>query len=354
METFELIKKCGLEQLIFFHEKSLDLKAVVVIQNTVLGPAVGGVRVMEYPDEQSMLDDAMDLASEMTLRAALADCDLGGGSAVLWSDGKKKGEAYFRAFGRFINRLAGGFLAVMEMGTDNSDLNNIKRETDFIYALPVPYGGIADPTEITAEGLMHGIKATAKAVFGNSNLENMTCLVQGVGRLGGCLVNLLSQAKAKIIITDKNYDKIKNIQDKYPDIKMAQPNEAIYQKCDIAIPCAFGNFVTQNTVENIKCRIIAGGASNIIPDVETGDLLHKKGIIYTPHFVIDSGELIQADYELKKRSVELLKAAVAEIYGRTLAILETAKEQKEAPIRTALRMGSERLTNIGNIGRRSV
>ncbi|MBF0501186.1 MAG: Glu/Leu/Phe/Val dehydrogenase [Candidatus Riflebacteria bacterium] len=351
METFELMHGAGLEQIIFFREDSVDLKAVVAIHNTLLGPAIGGIRVMDYPDQESMLKDATELAREMTLRTGLSDCDFGGGSAILCGN-SRKGEAYFRAFGRFINRLAGQFYAIMEVGTDSKDLKHIKRETNYVLALPEAFGGIADPTSITAQGLLHGIRATAKIVFGQSSLENVTCLVQGAGRIGSNIVELLVQAKAKLLVSDKNYDRIKNIQDRYPEVSMVRPEEVVDTKCDLIVPCALGNLVNSQTVERLKCRAIAGGASNIIPDMETGELLHKHNILYTPHFLIDSGEVIQADYELKKRSRTLLQSAIGEIYGRTLELLESARENREPPVKTALRLATERFANIGSIGRR--
>ncbi|NLI78389.1 MAG: Glu/Leu/Phe/Val dehydrogenase [Candidatus Riflebacteria bacterium] len=352
MDTFAIIKQGGLEQLIFFRDEAVGLRAVVAIHNTRLGPAIGGVRMLDYANQDEVLKDAIDLAQEMTLRAALADCDLGGGAAVLWGPPQAKTEALFRAFGRFVNRLGGQLLVTMEVGTDSRDLRNIHRETGYVYALPEAYGGIADPTQVTAEGVMHGIKATAKVVFGQASLEGVTCLVQGAGRLGSSLVKLLAAAKAKILITDRNYDKIKNIQDAHPDIVMLRPDEVRGAKCDIIVPCALGNLVDHRTIDQLRCKVIAGGASNILPDVEAGDLLLKRGIVYTPHFLIDAGELIQADHELKKLSTALLQSAVGEIYHRTVALLEAAREAKEAPLRAAMRMAWDRLTAMGRIGHR--
>ncbi|NLI78385.1 MAG: Glu/Leu/Phe/Val dehydrogenase [Candidatus Riflebacteria bacterium] len=352
METFDVIRQGGLEQLIFCSDEAVGLKAVVAIHNTRLGPAIGGVRMLDYRSQDEVLHDAIDLAQEMTMRAALADCDLGGGAAIIWGAPESKSEALFRSFGRTIQRLGGQFLATMEVGTDSRDLRHIRRETGYVYALPEAFGGIADPTEMTAQGVMHGILATAKVVFGKAGLDGVTCLVQGAGRLGSNLVKLLAAAKAKLLITDRNYDKIKNIQDAYPDITMVRPEEVKTTRCDILVPCALGNLVDRNGVERLRCKVIAGGASNIFPDVETGDLVHKAGIIYTPHVVIDAGELIQADHELKNLSKTLLERAVAEIYARTVTLLETAREAKEAPLRTAMRLAWDRLTAIGRIGQR--
>ena len=101
-----------------------------------------------------------------------------------------------------------------------------------------------------------------------------------------------------------------------------------------------------------RCRAIAGGASNVIPDVETADLLHKVGVLYVPHFVIDAGELIQADAERNGWSLELTRAQVDEIHGRTLDVLEASRDAKEAPTRTAVALAEQRISTMSRLGYR--
>ncbi|MFH0902500.1 MAG: Glu/Leu/Phe/Val dehydrogenase dimerization domain-containing protein [Pseudomonadota bacterium] len=352
MELFEAIKTGGIEQLMFFNEHSVGLRGVAVIHNTQLGPAVAGIRVMEYASEQAMIVDAIDLANEMTMRAALAECDLGGGSIVLWGPPPaEKREAYFRALGKFLERLGGRVYGVMEVGTEDKDIRNVRRETRHVLALSRCYGGISDATQLTADGVLLGIKATAKSVLGAASLANLTCLVQGLGRLGRAVAAGLTAAKARLIVTDLSYDKIKAIQDANPESSMVRPEEVVATKCDILVPCALGNVVTVETAARLRCRAVAGGASNIIPDIETADALHQAGVVYTPHYIIDSGELLQADAELTGRSLELVERTVAEIYPRTLAVLETARDAKESPVRTTIRMANNRISAINSIGR---
>ena len=72
-----------------------------------------------------------------------------------------------------------------------------------------------------------------------------------------------------------------------------------------------------------------------------------------PHFVMDSGEAIQADYELKGVHVARLEHAIKGTYRRMRNIQEEAAQKGESPLRTALRKAQDRLTSIGNIGRRN-
>ena len=354
MEILKGLRAANLEQLVFWRDPAVNLEAVIAIKSTQLGPAVAGIRMLDYADEQAMLTDAADLAHEMTLRAALAGCDLGGGGIVVASGptGPVDREAYFRSLGRHIERLGGRLYGVMEVGTDTRDLRNVKRETDYVLALSVAHGGLADASETTADGVVAGIRAVVKHAFGASKLENLTVLVQGLGRLGLAVLKRLGEAKARVIVTDRNYDKIKNAQDAGANVTMVQPGDVLSTKCDILVPCALGNIVTGSNVSTARCRAIAGGASNVIPDVETADLLHKVGVLYVPHFVIDAGELIQADAERNGWSLELMRAQVDEIYGRTLDVLEASRDAKEAPTRTAVALAEQRISTMSRLGYR--
>ena len=353
MDMFTRLQNEGAEQLSFWRDSALGIKAAIAIHNTELGPAVAGVRVVDYPDEQAMVTDALDMAQEMTLRAALAGCDLGGGSIVLSSAPTQEleREAFFRSLGRYVESRAGELYAVMEVGTDEMDMRNVKRETDYVLALPTAHGGIADPTQITADGVVLGIKAAVKHLHGEAKLANVTCLVQGLGRLGAAVTKQLAAAGARLLVTDLNYDKIKDVQDIHPNIGMVHPREVLGAKCDVLIPCAVGNIITRDTVEGVRAKIIAGGASNILPDFETADVLHQRGVLYAPHFVIDAGELMQADCERRRWSFELLQAKLGEIYGRTLELLEAAREAKKPPVRLSVERAEQRIAMMCKLRR---
>jgi hypothetical protein len=63
-----------------------------------------------YATEELALRDVLDLSRGMTYKAAAAGLDLGGGKAVIIGDPlKQKSDALLRAYGRFVNRLAGVF-----------------------------------------------------------------------------------------------------------------------------------------------------------------------------------------------------------------------------------------------------
>ncbi len=354
MDFFNLIQSKGLEQLVFCHDEAVGLRAIIALHNTLLGPALAPVRMMNYESEERAVTDAVLLARNMTYRTAIADCDLGGGACVIWADPKKgKSEALFRAFGRMLERFGSRLYVVMGVGTNSMDMHNIQRETDKVLAKSTDHGGIADPVELSADGLFQGLKATARELTGSANMEGISCLVQGLGRVGSALVERLAKAGATLTVTDLNYDRIKNIQDKHPDVTMVRPEDTYDVRCDIIVPCAPPVPVEKDSIKRLKCKAIAGASSFFIIDLETADELNKHDILYMPHFIMDSGEAIQADFEMKGVPAARLTGAVENIYRRVRDIQEKAKEAGESPFRTSLRQAQQRLKSIGNIGRRN-
>ncbi|MGE5156147.1 MAG: Glu/Leu/Phe/Val dehydrogenase dimerization domain-containing protein, partial [Betaproteobacteria bacterium] len=76
----------GHEEVVFFHDPSSGLRAIVAIHSTALGPALGGARFYPYSSERAALDDVLRLSRGMTYKAAAAGLDLGGGKAVIIGD----------------------------------------------------------------------------------------------------------------------------------------------------------------------------------------------------------------------------------------------------------------------------
>ncbi len=71
MDLFETMSQMGHEEVIFFHYEPTGLKAIVAIHNTVLGPALGGLRMWPYATEEEALMDVLRLSRGMTYKAAV-------------------------------------------------------------------------------------------------------------------------------------------------------------------------------------------------------------------------------------------------------------------------------------------
>ena len=62
--------------------------------------------------------------------------------------------------------------------------------------------------------------------------------------------------------------------------------------CDVYAPCAVGGILSLETVPRLRCRIVAGSANNQLAEPEAADLLHERGILYAPDYVINAGGAI--------------------------------------------------------------
>ncbi len=89
MAIFEDLTTMGHEQVVFCHDKTTGLKAIIAIHDTTLGPALGGCRMWDYKSEEEALRDVLRLSRGMTYKNAVSGLNLGGGKSVIIGDPKK-------------------------------------------------------------------------------------------------------------------------------------------------------------------------------------------------------------------------------------------------------------------------
>ena len=78
MDIFTYMNDSDYEQLIVCQDASSNLKAIIAIHDTTLGPALGGARMWTYETESAAMKDALRLAKGMTYKNAAA-------GSVIWS-----------------------------------------------------------------------------------------------------------------------------------------------------------------------------------------------------------------------------------------------------------------------------
>lgn len=348
---FGTLTQLGHEQVVFCHDQSTGLKAIIGIHNTVLGPALGGTRMWNYTSEQEALTDVLRLSRGMTFKAAISGLNLGGGKAVIVGDARTmKTEAFLRRFGKFVNSLQGKYITAEDVNMKTSDMEYIAMETKHVTGLPESMGGGGDPSPVTAYGVYLGIKATAKKVYGKDSLAGKKIGVQGAGQVGIHLVEHLMKEDAEVYITDIFDDKIKDAVQKF-GVKAVGQDEIYDLDMDIYAPCALGATVNDETILRLKCSIIAGAANNQLKDeVRHGYMLMDRSIAYAPDFLINAGGLINvyAEYQgsyNRKRVIEQTE----KIYGTCLNILNLAEKEKISSQEAAIKLCERRIDEIGRV-----
>ncbi|MEM7645408.1 MAG: Glu/Leu/Phe/Val dehydrogenase dimerization domain-containing protein [Pseudomonadota bacterium] len=351
--VFENIQKCGNhEQVIFCHDADTGLKGIIAIHNTTLGPALGGTRMWNYANEEDALVDVLRLSEGMTYKAAAAGLNLGGGKAVIIGDPKKdKSEGLFRAFGMYINALNGRYITAEDVGTTVWDMENVYMETPWVTGIPKGLGGSGDPSPYTAHGVLMAIKASCKEKLGSDNLKDVRVAVQGLGSVGSNLVKYLSEEGAVITIADIDQEAVSRLADQYGCTPVT-PDEIHKTECDVFAPCALGAIINDQTIPELQCKIVAGGANNMLAETRHGDALREVGILYAPDFVANAGGLMNVFAELEGYSVERALERTTSVYDNMMNVFDVAKKENCSTYDAAFKLASKRLETLGRLKRK--
>lgn len=297
MSVFDHLEFSHHEQVVFCHDNESGLHAIIAIHNTNLGSGAGGLRMWNYDSFDAAITDALRLSKGMSYKSAVAGLACGGGKAVIITDPRisgEKREKLLRAFGKYVQSLSGRYWVAEDVGISVDDIKIIMEETDYAFGLP---DGSGDPSLFTALGVFEGIKAAVKFQLGRDNLEGIKVAVQGVGHVGYYLCGHLHEAGAKLIVSDINQDALKSVASDYGVI-IVEPNAIYTQDVDVYSPCALGATVNDETLPQLKANIIAGAANNQLKTAKHGVMLHDKGILYAPDYVINAGGMINASGDI--------------------------------------------------------
>src|SRR5215217_299193 len=107
------------ERVVIRQDPETGLRFIVAVHSTVLGPALGGLRLRRYPGGlREALEDVLSLARTMTLKASAAGLDLGGGKAVMVDDGDtEQREARMLGAAALVDELGGAYITAEDIGT---------------------------------------------------------------------------------------------------------------------------------------------------------------------------------------------------------------------------------------------
>ncbi|MBA4535753.1 Glu/Leu/Phe/Val dehydrogenase [Bacillus aquiflavi] len=346
MEIFKYMEKYDYEQLLFCQDKQSGLKAIIAIHDTTLGPALGGTRMWTYKSEEAAIEDALRLARGMTYKNAAAGLNLGGGKTVIIGDPRKdKNEEMFRAFGRYIQGLNGRYITAEDVGTTVADMDLIYEETDYVTGISPAFGSSGNPSPVTAYGVYRGMKAAAKEAFASDSLEGKVIAVQGVGNVAYTLCRHLHEEGAKLIVTDINKEAVQRAVEEF-GAQAVDPDDIYRVECDIYAPCALGAIINDDTIPQLKAKVIAGSANNQLKDTCHGDIIHEMGIVYAPDYVINAGGVINVADELLGYNKERALKKVETIYDNIEKVIEISKRDNIPTYLAADRMAEERIEKV--------
>ncbi len=281
------------EVLHFVDQPEHGLRAIIVIHSTHLGPAAGGARFWHYDDPADALTDALRLSRGMSYKNAMAGLPLGGGkSVILAPPDRRKSPELLAAFGRAVDGLCGRYITAEDVGISVTDMVEIRRQTQFVAGLPTEgkeVGG--DPGPHTSLGVFLGIKAAVRHALGKDSVEGLHIALQGAGSVASGVAMHAAAEGAKLSIADIDGGKARALADKTGGT-VVDPDEVLFLEADVVSPCALGAILNEESIARLNTTVVAGGANNQLAGPADGVLLHERGILYAPDYVINAGGII--------------------------------------------------------------
>ena len=334
MSVFEHPEFDSHEHVAFFHDEASGLKAIIAVHNTNLGPALGGCRMWPYINSHEALTDVLRLSKGMTYKSAMANLKLGGGKSVIIGDPRKhKSEEMMLAMGRFVDSLGGKYFTAEDSGIAVTDLKTMATQSEYITGVSAKYHynneqPDGNPAPSTAYGVFTGLKATVEHAL-KTDLKGVRVAIQGVGHVGYRLAQHLHAHGAELFVTDIFPEGVERAVSEL-GATAVKPEELYGLDVDVIAPCALGASINDETVPEIKAKVIAGAANNQLARESMGEVLRQKGIVYAPDYVINAGGVIDIYHQRMESSSEAMREHIEQIALTLKEIYQRADSDEKA------------------------
>ncbi|MBS0351652.1 MAG: Glu/Leu/Phe/Val dehydrogenase, partial [Proteobacteria bacterium] len=287
--------------------------------------------------------DALTLSHIMTLKSAFHDIPHGGGKSVLIKPKEIRNRIeYFKSFGDFVHNLGGTYITAVDVGTSTEDMDIIAERTPYVIGAAKAHQHERDPSPSTALGILHGMEAAIQFKLNRADFRGLHVAIQGAGHVGYYLAGLLHQRGARITMCDISAPALQRVKDQF-QVEIVAPDEIYQVHSDIFAPCAMGGVLNGQTVHKLQAAIIAGSANSQLAHHSIGRLLHDKGVLYAPDFVINAGGLISAAIDYTYRDPHLADAKIAKMFDNMLHLFERSATQNVPPTQMAELIALEKL-----------
>ncbi|MBI2591306.1 MAG: Glu/Leu/Phe/Val dehydrogenase [Candidatus Brennerbacteria bacterium] len=321
--------------ILSFSDEQNGITGFIAIHKIKSGIAIGGTRYWHYDTPEKALSDALRLSKAMTYKCALAGVPYGGGKGIIAVNSKKNNKsAILKAYAKKLNSLKGIFYTGQDIGLTQNDVKLLAKESSYIVGRPNLAG---DPGSWAGLGVFYAIQAVLEKVLGQPDVAGKKFTVKGIGKVGWKLCELLLQNKADVTAADINPKIVKSARKILKGIKIANPDEIHRLATDVYCPCALGREITAEKINQLKCRIVCGGANNQLASPEIDNSLFQRGIVYIPDYVANAGGLISVAAELDKNGYEESRVLdqLQNIKINVKKIVDLSKSRNKPPGQTA-------------------
>lgn len=343
----------GPVKILHIYEPKTQLRAIVVVDNLTMGPAIGGCRMA--PDVSTR--EVFRLARAMTLKNAVNHLRYGGGKSAIIADSRtEQKETWVREFARAIRDLK-EYIPGPDMGTDEQNMAWVYEEIGRAVGRPRRMGGLP-LDELGATGFGVAIAGDAASEWMGLPLKGARVVIQGFGNVGRAAARFLLERGAKVIaVNDLEgalYDPAgldipalaefvkagrKVAESKLGDV--LKRDALLEIESDIFIPAARPDVFTESNQHLLKTKLVIEGA-NIPITLEAARLMHDRGIVVVPDIIANSGGVICAAAEYEGRTEkEAFHNIRTTIHRNTKELLKRVKERGMYPHDAAMKMARE-------------
>jgi glutamate dehydrogenase/leucine dehydrogenase len=362
--------KLGPEYIVKVQDAEIGLTGFLVIDNTVLGPGKGGIRMT--PDVTE--NEVARLARAMTIKNALTEIRFGGAKAgIVWKGGSDElKKRYIQSFARAIKIFTPRkYIAGPDINTGEREMRWFAEAIgDWRSATGKPANfcerirgrkkcGL--PHELGSTGFGVAQAAAAAAAIGGLDIKKATAAIEGFGNVGRFAFRYLNEMGARVAAVSDSRGGIYNpkglpfkslIQLKERGLSVSQSpfgrkisRAAVFGlPVDILIPASVTDVINEKNQKTIKAGIIVEGA-NIPMRENIEELLGRRKIIVVPDIAANAGGVISSYAEYRGYSAEqMFKLVESKIKKIVRLILEESLRSKKNPRQIAMKIARKRLS----------
>jgi glutamate dehydrogenase (NAD(P)+) len=356
----QLSDELGPEKVMLIRNAGVGLDAILVVDNTAAGPAIGGIRMAE----DITVNEVFRLARAMTFKNAAAGLRHGGGKAGIIGDPDMppvEKVRLVRAFGAAIRDIV-DFIPGPDMGIDEALMAHLYDEIGRVVGLPKVMGGIPLDT-LGATGFGVAIAGEVTEELEYVKLDGARVVVQGFGAVGTHAARFLAERGAVIVgVSDSrggvvspdglDLDKLlvfkaegNPVRD-FPGGTAVFGDELVGYACEIWVPAARPDVFTADNAGTVQAKVILAGA-NIPATQEAEEIFFQRGIVSVPDFIANAGGVICGAVEYHGGSESQAFAVIEDrIRDNTREVLEWSRREKVLPKVAAVAMARARVEEM--------
>jgi glutamate dehydrogenase (NAD(P)+) len=336
---------------------------------TTMGPTKGGVRY----DQDVNLGEVTALAMWMTWKCAIMNLPFGGAKGALRLDPNQLSRAELqRVTRRYTSEIIDVIgpdrdIAAPDLGTDSQVMawmmDTYSQQKGYtvpgvVTGKPVEIGGSLGRTEATGRGVVTCIVEVCRHL--GIPVEGARVAVQGFGEVGRVTAKLASEFGARVVaVSDvrggvycpsgldlKRLDEWVAAHDfvgDFPDAESLTNAELLTVPCEVLVPAAVQNQITEENADDLQCGIMVEGA-NGPTGLGADEILRERGIFVVPDILANAGGAVVSYFEWVQ-GLQHFFWSEEEVNSKLITLMRSAfgdalrlAEEKQVDLRTAALM----------------